>query len=201
MIKTGKPNGKNNIADMQRYLGGLKELTRKDYQEWKDRQKDTEQWEVVSGVVDSGAVDTVTPLNAVKFIKTEETEMSREEWYYTTADGSYVYNRGEKFLEGFSDDGTPLGAPAQVADVDRTLWSVRRMKQGGSMVIFGLDENLKIVDCNSGKTLCRGGDNVIVDKITGKLTKIKDTGKDYVLNMWVKKPKEIGKAATFQRRP
>ena len=78
-------------------------------------------WEVISSVVDSGAIDTVLPKNSAKHVPIKQTEMSKREMYYTTADGSLVYNEGEKIIEGFSDQGTPVRTPMQVADVSKPL--------------------------------------------------------------------------------
>jgi len=204
MAKNGKPCTRNTtdkmkseIADMKKYLGTLRLLTEKDLKDWKnkDDKGSKGKWELISGVVDSGAVDTVTPGKTAKHIAVKPTEMSKRGMYYTTADGSPVTNEGEKFIEGFSDEGIPMAAPMQIANISRTLWSVRRMKEAGGLVAFGLSENMKIVDCNTGKTLCKGGEDVIVNKATGTKTKIQDTGKDYILNMWIKKPE------AFTRQP
>ena len=73
----------------------------------------------------------------------------------------------------------------QIADVNRTLFSVRRMKEAGNIVAFGLSENLAIVDMNDGKVVCHGGEDIVVNKQSGIATSIRDTGKDYMLDVWV----------------
>ena len=99
-----------------------------------------------------------------------------------------MVNKGEKLLHGLGEDGTPIKIPVQVAGVNRTLFSVRRMEEAGNVVIFGLTENLGIVDMNNGKLLCQGGGNMIMSRNTGKLTRIRDNGRDYLMDVYVKKP-------------
>ena len=60
--------------------------------------------------------------------------------------------------------------------------------------MFGLKENLAVVDIATNKVLCQGGENVIISRETGKLTKIKDDGRDYLMDVYVRKP-------TFHRHP
>jgi len=111
---------------------------------------------LISSVVDSGAIDTVLPKDSAKHVPVRQAEMSRKGMYYTTADGFPVYNEGERIIEGFSDQGTPVRTPMQVADVSKPLMSVRRMKQAGNLVVFGLSEGLAIIDVKTGAKLCEG---------------------------------------------
>ena len=145
-------------------------------------------WEVIEGVVDSGAVDTVTNKSTTKFIPIHETKRSKRGAFWTTADGNHVYNEGEKFIEGFTGQGTPTCMPMQIGDVSTTLFSVRRMKEAGNLVVFGLKEELAVVNWKTGKTLCKGGDNVIIDENSGVTTNIDDNGKEYTMKIWVKVP-------------
>ncbi len=169
-------------------LGALRILTEKDLKEWKQRNEENMRgkWEVIEGVVDSGAVDTVTNKDTVKFIPINETKRSKREAFWTTADGNHVYNEGENFIEGCTGQGTPTGMPMQVGDVSTTLFSIGRMKEAGNLVVFGLKEELAVVNWKTGKTLCKGGDNVIVDENTGITTSIDDNGKEYTKKIWVK---------------
>ena len=138
--------------------------------------------------MDSGAVDTVTNKDTAKFIPINETKRSKRGAFWTTADGNHVYNEGEKFIEGFTGQGTPTGMLMQIGDVSTTLFSVRRMKEAGNLVVFGLKENLAVVNWKTGKTLCKGGDNVIFNESIMVTTKIDDNGKEYTMKIWVKVP-------------
>ena len=74
--------------------------------------------------------------------------------------------------------------------------SVRKMKQAGNLVVFGLSEGLAIIDTKTGEKICEGGEDVILNKKSGVKTEIIDTGKEYVMKTWVKRPAE-----TFHRQP
>ena len=78
-----------------------------------------------------GAIDHVSPEEIASHVPVKETEMSKRGMYYTTADGTPVVNKGEKTLYGISEDGTPMKIPVQVAGVNRTLFSVRRIEEAG----------------------------------------------------------------------
>ena len=56
----------------------------------------------------------------------------------------------------------------QVTDVAKTLFSVKKMKDSGNIVIFGADEG-----------------DMIINKSTGMRTPIVDTGKEFVLDIYV----------------
>ena len=82
-----------------------------------------------------------------------------------------------------------MDLPATAAKVSRTLLSVRDMKGADNIIAFGLNSNHVIVDKNTGKTIATGGKDLIVNKVSGSRTDIIDTGKDYVMNIWIRKPK------------
>ena len=90
--------------------------------------------------------------------------------------------------EGFSDNGVPIDTPVQVAKVNRTLFAVREMKAASNIVAWGLDKDHVIVDKRTGKMIYEGGEDVVINKRSKAVTKIIDNGKDYVINMWLKKP-------------
>ena len=80
-------------------------------------------------------------------------------------------------VEGKSEDGVPLGMGVQVAKVTKKLFSVRKMKQAGIMVIFGSNEG-----------------DLIVNRKTGSTTKIRDTVSEFLLDIYVPiDEKESGK--------
>ena len=92
--------------------------------------------------------------------------------------------------DGFSDNGVPVDTPVQVAKVNRTLFAVREMKAASNIVAWGLDKDHAIVDKKTGKIIYEGGEDVVINKRSKAVAKIVDTGKGYVINMWLKKPEE-----------
>ncbi len=99
-----------------------------------------------------------------------ETEMSKKGAYYEAANGTPIWNEGERDVAGESEDGQPLGLTFQVAEVKGPIASVRRICQEGNLVIFDSE----------------GG--VIVNKESGQKTRFTLNEKGiYALNIWVKK--------------
>ncbi len=64
------------------------------------------------------------------------------------------------------------------------------MKEAGNLVVLGLKEELAVVNWKTGKTLCKGGDNVIIDENSGVTTNIDDNWKEYTMKIWVKVPEK-----------
>ena len=98
-----------------RHLGHLNQLTKEDLEDFRKNGDHLHEWVKVSGVVDSGAITTVTPPNLVPWVKAKETPTSKNKSYFTCALGSKVYDEGLKIYEGFSDIGAPLTLPATAA--------------------------------------------------------------------------------------
>ena len=76
-----------------------------------------------------------------------------------------------KTIEGVTDDWNPVVVKAEVADVRRCLGSVIRICEAGNVVHF---EN---------------GNNYIHNAKSGQKTYMNNTGKCYVVDMWVPKGK------------
>jgi hypothetical protein len=127
----------------------------------------------ISGLVDSGAVDSVTNDKTAPWIPIQQTEASRSGMKYTVADGRTVPNRGQQKFCGTTEDGLPIDMGIQITDVCKTLFSVRKIKEAGNIVIFGAEEG-----------------DMIINKRSGSRTKIEDNGKDYQLSIWMEVPKE-----------
>ena len=71
----------------------------------------------------------------------QESPGSRNKEYYTTADGSRVYNEGQKSVIISTLDGNQERAMTfQVAQVHKALGSVSQMVKKGNRVIFDMDE-------------------------------------------------------------
>jgi hypothetical protein len=127
----------------------------------------------VSGLVDSGAVDSVTNDKTAPWIPIQQTAASRSGLRYTVADGRTVPNKGQQNFSGTTEDGLPIDMGIQITDVCKTLFSVRKIKEAGNIVIFGADEG-----------------DMIINKRSGSRTMIEDNGKDYQLSIWMEVPKE-----------
>jgi len=127
----------------------------------------------ISGLVDSGAVDSVTNERTAPWIPIQQTAASRSGMKYTVADGRTVLNRGQQKFSGTTEDGLPIDMGIQITDVCKTLFSVRKIKEAGNIVIFGAEEG-----------------DMIINKRSGSRTKIEDNGKDYQLSIWMEVPKE-----------
>jgi hypothetical protein len=96
---------------------------------------------------------------------------------YTVADGRTVPNRGQQRFAGTTEDGLPIDMGIQITDVCKTLFSVRKIKEAGNIVIFGAEEG-----------------DMIINKKSGSRTRIEDNGRDYQLSIWMEVPKEaVGK--------
>ena len=81
--------------------------------------------------------------------------------------GEASTTRGKK-TSGFTSNGNPIELGVQVTDVAKTMFSVKKMKDAGNIIIFGADEG-----------------DMIVNKSTGTRTPIIDTGREFVLDIYV----------------
>ena len=133
-------------------------------------------WMEIDAIVDSGAIDTIAPKSMVEGLKIRQTEVSRRNGKYASADGGVIHNLGECDMEGVAEDGTPMKLVTQVGDkVMNMLISVRRMVESGNMVVFGANQQAlrKLAACNKIEK------NMIVGK-NGKRSEIKDEDGVYV---------------------
>ena len=111
--------------------------------------------------------------------------------YYIGAGGQFIYNEGQKHLEGFTNEGKQIKAKLQVAKVTQTLWSVRETTDANNVVAFGLGDTHAIIDLRTGEIRGKEASNTIVHKDTGLETEIRDTGKEYLLDMWIKNGEKV----------
>jgi len=98
-----------------------------------------------------------------------------------------------------------LEFPWQVAKVSRPLISVRETKAANNATIFGLDEDHAVINRKTGKVVMLGGQDAVLDQKSGRysITKIIDTGKDFVIDLYVQKQtdsmdKTLPKGAKFE---
>ena len=149
--------GGRKVRGSLRHIGHLNQLTKEDLEDFRKNGDHLNEWVKVSGVVDSGAITTVTPPNLIPWVKAVETPTSKNKSYFTCALGNKVYDEGLKIYEGFSDIGAPLTLPATAAKVGKTLLSVREMTGASNIVAFGMDEDHAIVNLKTGSVLSKGG--------------------------------------------
>jgi hypothetical protein len=142
-------------------------------------------WIEIDAIVDSGAVDTIAPKSMVDGLNIRQTEISKRNGKYASADGGVIQNLGECDMEGIAEDGTHMKLVTQVGDkIMNMLISVRRMVESGNMVVFGANHQAirKLAACSKIEK------NMIVEK-GGKRTEIKDEDGMYVYKMRIKKGK------------
>ena len=142
-------------------------------------------------VVDSGAGETVIPAEWLQSHPTKESAGSRSGEYYTTADGSKVYNEGQKEVVISSMDGAQCRSMTfQVAQVHKALGSVSQMVRNGNRLVFDTDAN--------GRDI-----SYIVNKATNEKLYMRQENGVYVLDVLVAPPeysKQPVSAPTFHRQ-
>ena len=92
-----------------------------------------DEWEEIEFLVDSGASATVVNTNQVKAVKASHPDPNK---YYKMADGSTIYNKGEKLFRAATDECRAFKVRTQVADVDTALLSVAEVVDRGGRVVF-----------------------------------------------------------------
>ena len=118
----------------------------------------------IEAIVDSGAVNSVTPKGLFK-AEVKPSPMSKTGRCYRGPDGSPIPKSGQQEVAFATDDGQRCGLTMQVADVERPLIAVSHLSEAGNDVTLGK----------------RGGK--IVNLKTGKTTNIERKGNLYVLKM------------------
>ena len=95
-------------------------------------------------VVDSGAGETVMPVDWLTSHPLTESDGSRANDFYPTADGSKVYNEGQRKLDVCTLDGQQRRSMTfQVARVKKALGSVSQMVKNGNKLVFDQDSSGK----------------------------------------------------------
>ena len=98
---------------------------------------DSDEWEPLAAVVDSGAVDSVAPPSLAPHVPLRQSAGSRAGKAYFTADGTRLPNQGEKVIKAVADDGASLCMTFQVAEVTKPFASVGKICDGDKFVVFG----------------------------------------------------------------
>ena len=128
-----------------------------------------DEWELIKINVDSGAIDTVGPKSIAQAFRARETPASRNGLLYRAANWTPIRNEGEKHIIGLTDDRTPINFVMKIAEVSKPLGSVYQFTEAGNMVVFDK------------------GHSYIVDKRTGKKTKLIEENGVFYLHVWVPK--------------
>ena len=131
-------------------------------------------WQLLSVAVDSGAAETVIPHKLVTSHGVIETDASRSGLNYASATGDPIPNLGEQLLPLFTREGTLRTMKFQAAPVSRALGSVMRMCQSGHRCVFDEDGSY------------------IVNKITGEINWLREENGNFMLDVWVVPPEELG---------
>ena len=95
-------------------------------------------------VVDSGAGETVMPVDWLTNHPLKESDGSRANDFYTTADGCKVCNEGQRKLDVCTFDGQQRRSMTfQVARVKKALGSASQMVKNGNKLVFDQDSSGK----------------------------------------------------------
>ena len=104
-------------------------------------------------IIDSGAAETVIPLSWAENYEMTESPGSKAGEFYQTADGTPIYNEGQKTLKLMNHLGQARIMTFQCAEVKKALGSVSKICSNGNRVIFD-DEGSHIENKESGERLC-----------------------------------------------
>ena len=138
---------------------------------------ETSRYELVEITVDSGAEESVTPVQLMAQFPTQETEESKSGEQFVAANGSVINNEGERHVEMHTLDGVKRSMVFQVTTVNKALASVARMNEKGNVVVFD------------------GDNSYIQNKVSGEVIPMKKKQGSWVLEVWVEK--DPSKAAGF----
>ena len=127
-------------------------------------------WVELETVVDSGAADTVAPVDMADWVPLEPSVGSKRGQSWQSASGDVLPNLGERRVGGLTEEGNWVESVYQVAEVSRALGSVSKTCDRGNRVVFeagsGYIENLK----------------------TGLKTNFHRENNVYVMETWVQQP-------------
>ena len=56
------------------------------------------------------------------------------------------------------------------------------------MILFGMDRDHAVIDKRTGKIVYEGGKDAIVSNYNYSKTEIMDNGRDYTIDIWMKRP-------------
>ena len=129
-------------------------------------------WEVIKGVMDSGASESVTCPSTCPGYEAVPSRMSKAGLNYVSASGDPIPNLGEKRIQVMTENGKESTAKYQVADVSRTLNSVSEICDGGGEL--------------GQYVLFNKWGGAILNPATGRQTPFQREDGIYTLEMWVR---------------
>ena len=135
-------------------------------------------WVQVPCAVDSGACANVTPAGIFSL----EKSLIKLEPKFFGADGSPLENLGELVAKGTSEEGIEMKIDFDIAKVTRPLLSVHKMTSNGHRVIFH----------DTGGYIQVKGTNTKVN--------LRQEGRLFMLDLWVKVPQEVANSSPFVRQ-
>ena len=109
-------------------------------------------WERVKVTVDSGAVRSVMPKHVASVYDVEETSLSRRNANFLAANDTVIKNHGQRRVNAVDDKWNQTSMHFQVADVSKTLASVRELDASGHITMMGNNSGY-IKNIKSGKTI------------------------------------------------
>ena len=125
------------------------------------------QWEKVSMVADSGAVNHVVPARVAQWISIEETPASKAGMCCRGPYNTKIPNYGQKSVEGFTSDRQPINMKWVVARIKKGLGSIPQMVDSNNTVVFS-----------------KRGSFIKNDK-TGAVTELKKVNGTYEFDVWL----------------
>ena len=126
--------------------------------------------EKYTSVMDSGAVNNVSPSKDLGWIPLRESEGSRRCTTYIAANGSSIKNEGEKEFTYYTDEGVPVVSTYQVAHVKKPLTSISCICDRGNNVLFTATGGI-VQNSQTRKKVCFGR-----------------AGNLYTMDMWIQAP-------------
>jgi hypothetical protein len=140
------------------------------------------QWEKVTMVADSGAVDHVVPATTAQWINIEETPASKAGMCYRGPDNTKIPNYGQKTVKGFTGDWQPIEMKWQVAGVKKGLGSIPKMVESDNTVVFSKKGSF------------------IKNDATGRVTEMKKVNGTYEFAVWLQNQTSKVEEAEAQRK-
>ena len=135
------------------------------------RRCESDEWETIETILDSGATVTVIPPHMARAYDVTPGEASKAGVRYEIANGEEIPNLGEKNMYVMTEEGSWREFKAQVAEVSKALQSVRSLVKAGHLVVFGDGED----GCN----------HYVLNKFSGEINRVNDDGINYLMKLHI----------------
>ena len=140
-------------------------------------------WTKLSIAMDSGASDSVINPKDIPGIELMETEASRAGEEFSSATDEPIPNLGEVRFPMYTREGTLKGMTMQGAPVSNPLGSVKKTCQQRHIVVFDDDGSF------------------IYNKDTGETNILRESGGNYLLDVWIPPEEERNQIIQVFARP